>query len=249
MKKQVKEQRRVRAIKKLEKGIRRTYARMALEQVDPYFGEINHLTQQMNDLGLCACEIFENLAIYAFVCAAYEHYNSDELMDDWQVIRPDKGLRCLQTAVWDLEDLGWPAPGHTQFWDWVAELRRRRSEYLNSKHLPERRLNPWEWVVKESDWEKFGSSFDQGEISDETGTDQFVIGYYGDEEEPVVIRRQYGVWVANRFGNAGWRDVTIISTGWRSPAAADWDLKRSPRQDYIGKGWYNGPGTEPDMDG
>lgn len=249
MKKTVNQQRRGRAIKKIEASILRAYARMTLGEVDPYFSEVNYLTQQLADLNLCVCEIFENLAIYAFVCASYEHYNTAERMDDWSMIRPDKSLRHLRTAILDLEDLGWPAPGHAQFWDWVSELRRRRSEYLNPPRLPEdRRLNSWEWVVTEEDWCKFVPSFDQCELVDDTGVDRFVVGYYGDEQEPVALRRQDGVWISSRFGNAGWRETAILSTGWCSPASADWDLRRSPRQDYIGKGWYDGPGTEPDLE-
>jgi hypothetical protein len=243
----VDEQRRSREIRKIGKAILRAYAHMAVGKSKPYFSEINKIVQQLDDLCLCPCEVFENLGLYGFVCSAYEHYNTGERMDDWSMIRPDKSLRHLRTAILDLEDLGWPAPGHVQFWDWIGELRRRRSEYLKPKRLPsDRQLNPWEWVIEDSDWEKFNPSFDQGELSDDTGVERFVIGYYGDEEEPVSIYRKDEVWIASNFGNAGWREVTIISTGWRSPASADWDLKRSPRLHYIGMGWYDGPGTEPE---
>lgn len=249
MKKTVNQQRRGRAIKKLGKEIMSAYARMTLGQTDPYFGEINYLIQKLDDIDPCVCEILENLALYAFVCSAYEHYNTAEHMDDRSMIRPDKSLRHLHTAIWDLQDLGWPAPGAAQFWDWVAELRRRRSEYLNPKDVSEdRRLNPWEWVIEESEWAKFSPSFDQGELVDDIGVDRFVVGYYGEEQEPVALRHQDGVWIASQFGNAGWRETQIISTGWCSPASADWDLRRSPRPDYIGKGWYDGPGTEPDLE-
>lgn len=244
----VDEQRRNHAIKKLDKKILRAYARMAVGKSKPYFSEINKIVQQLDDLCLCPCEVFENLGLYGFVCSAYEHYNTSELMDDWQAIRPDKGLRCLRTSIMDLEELGWPAPGHIQFWDWIGELRRRRSEYLNPKHPEDIRLNlnSWEWPIE--DWSEFAPSFDQGELVDDIGTDRFVIGYIGEREEPVAIRRKDGMWIASSFGNAGWRETAILSTGWRSASTADWDLKRSPRQDYIGKGWYDGPGTEPEPD-
>lgn len=242
MKKNVKDQKLTRRIRRLEKAIFSAYARMAIGGKSDYFDPINKLITEIADICnmVCLCQVFENMALYAFVCAAHEHWNTST-QKRGEFVRPDKGPADLAMALDDLNDAGWPCPGHTQFWDWVAELRRRPA-FWKAAPAEDLRLNSWEWAI--SDW----SEFDWEEQFDIVSIDHewFVVGYLLDDHQPVYVEKKGNAWIAGCFGNASWREKEYISTGWRTPYAARWNICREPN--YPGTDWYNGPGTEPAPD-
>lgn len=249
MKKQVKAQKMDKQIARLGNKILKAYAIMAVAQDNEnYFAPINKLVDEIRFViaNACICDIFNNLGLYAFVCAAHEHWNTSEQIRG-EYVRPDKNMEHLSAAIYDLEyAAGWPCPGHVQFWDWVAELRRRPKYWNND---PEKRyafqLNSWEWIIgwDELDWSE---GFDIVEYDEFDG--RSVVGYLLDDHAPVYIEHKDGIWIAGRFGNKSWREKEYLSTGWRNPFAAAFALYREPN--YPGADWYNGPGTEivPDED-
>lgn len=245
MKKAVKDQMMSKRIARLGKNILKAYAVMALNDGGgDYFAPIDKLIDEISFVfaNACICEIFDELGLYAFICAAHEHWNTSEMIRD-DFVRPDKNVENLSAAVRELADVGWPCPGHTQFWAWVTELRRRPKYWDNgSENRSAFQLNSWEWIVSwdELDWSAGFDIIDRDEFDG-----RFVAGYLlNDDHTPVYLEYKEAdkLWIAGRFGNKSWREKEFLSTNWRNPFAAAFAINREPM--YPGANWYNGPGTE-----
>lgn len=238
----VKEQKISKQIARLSSKILRAYAIMAVAGQDTtdYFAPINKLVDEIRFViaNACICEIFNSVGLYALVCAAHEHLNTNTVIRGGYV-RPDKNLKNLRAALCDLSDAGWPCPGHVQFWDWVAELRRRPKYWNNgSENRSAFHLNSWEWIIN---WDKLDWS--EGFDIIDCDESRVVVGYLMDDDHtPVYIECKNGLWIGGHFGNKSWREKEYLSTAWRNPFAASFALYREPK--YPGANWYNGPGTE-----
>ena len=225
-----------RRLRKLDRAILKAYAFMAMSSdcgADEYFAPINELRDELAWMAANADteQVFAHRSIYAFVCAANEHAFGVSA-----VMQPDANMCDLYWSIYHLDEALWPCPGHTRFWDWVAELRRRPVYWNNgAENRSAFQLNPWEWIINwdELDWKP---GFDIVEfIDDELDNPLTVVGYLADDGAPVYIEHKYGLWIAGRVGNRSWRDgVEVLLSGWRNPFAATWFLQRRKAEEVQG---------------
>ena len=243
MKKTVKYQNHDKRIARLGKKILQAYASMAMWQNTEYFDPINKLQAEIATViaNACICEVFSCLGIYAFVCAAHEHWNTTEKIHG-EYVRADKNAENLSAAIEDLSYANWPCPGHIQFWDWVAELRRRSRYWNNGSEIARAAFqrNSWERIV---DWKDFDWTLGFDIIDYDEFDGRMVVGYLLDyDRTPMYIENRDNLWIAGSFTDKAWRNKEYYSRGWRNPFAAYFSARREP--EYPGRGWYNGPGTE-----